>query len=172
MKGLKIVLFLAVILAILATKFYGLPSSQPKSFPSRGALNGYLPLETFKHQFNEVSSLNIRDMQLLQDDSVTTSYLYSFTSDLALSLLVENSTGSVIEVILVTTLDPENRPFMENTVYACDPSLSQEERAQIVSDLVQSPHFIKNKDSTVIKNQILYRLQEYGSYVKLSAEPI
>lgn len=175
MRGSLALSFLTVLLLLsLVTGCDNQPQAfEPSTFePSNGKLGNYLSLDTFRHQFNEVSHLDIGKFRLLKNDLIITSYLYSFNRDLALSVLKDNQSDSVIEVILITTLDSENKSFMDSLIYGCDPELTLKERSEIITDLIKSPHFQKDKDFSITKNQIIYRLQELGSYVKLTAEQV
>ena len=132
--------------------------SQVGNMPTFGA---------FRERFNQESELKIGKMQLLKDNKVMSSFLYSFHKDLAVSVLALDGSNALVQVTMIGVPGEESTACMENMIKAYDPNLSARDRKEIIAKLNQGD---QTGETEIERNGVLYRLEGIGQYVKFSAE--
>lgn len=130
-------------------------------------LGDTLTLPEFKAAFNQISDWEIGQTKILKNDGVTTSFVYSFDHDFALSGIIENQYELLYKVILIGLDNEEFDRLAEQIIQVGDPTLTATERSEILHDL--EPGRNQAEEVYTVKDAILYKMHVSGNYLYFSA---
>jgi hypothetical protein len=127
-----------------------------------------LTLSDFKKRLNQVSSLEIGHTKILKKDQLTTSFMYTFNQDLALSGVYQNHLELLYKIILIGLNNEEFNQFAENIIQVSDSNLSSLDCQEILLRLEPGKNTTKD-DVYSVKNGIIYQMRVLGNYLYFSA---